>query len=73
MKDSLIGRIVGFRVAHHPHPSQIKPGKPLVIDRSVWGRVLHSLPFNNVLVEDVTGEGYVVRRDTLHTVMPESY
>ena len=73
MKDDLIGRVVGFQVSHQPHPSHIKPGRVPVLRRSIWGRVLHNLPFNNVLVEDGTGEGYVVRREALHTVMPESY
>lgn len=73
MQDNLVGRVVGFEVSHQPHPSHLKPGKPARFRRSVWGRVVHPLPFNNVLVEDGTGEGFVVRRDIIHTVMPESY
>lgn len=79
MKDNeLIGRIVGFRVPHLLDPSQVKPGKPLEIERTVWGRVkypVHNLPgvFAVALIAYPDRAAVFLQAERFHTVMPESY
>lgn len=80
MKDNqLIGRIVGFRVPHLLDPSHIKPGKPVEIERTVWGRVRNRVPdlpeffaVSPLAGGDPAGR-YIVKAERFHTVMPESY
>lgn len=81
MKDNqLIGRIVGFRVPHLLDPSQVKPGKPLEIERTVWGRVTGrthpDLPglFSVAPLGGYDPAGrFIVKAERFHTVMPETY
>lgn len=77
-ENELIGRIVGFRVPHLLDPSQVKPGKPLEIERTVWGRVkypVRNLPgmFAISLTAYPEGPAVFVKAERFHTVMPESY
>lgn len=74
MKDSLVGRIVGFEVPHQPAPVHIKPGREPRLKRTFWGRVLGYSPWTNeVLVKSENEEIRGCRVTQLHTVMPETY
>lgn len=76
MKSDLTGRVIGFSVPHILDPSQVEEPWQIFSERTVWGRVMDTLPDNTDLlrVEAINGDGaYVIPRCIIHTTMPESY
>lgn len=73
MKDDLIGHVVGISMPHRIDPSQVKPGRSLDKERTVWIRLSYHAPavFRGKCIH--TGREYGGRPESIHTIMPEMY